>query len=132
MGIKLEFILVKTALADHDSVLGLPRSPNAGSPRQTAIPVAAAVPLCAVYDGPGPPSCPTRKSKDINQAHHLLVLTSIHDGGNRRSAVSLGKMSLQIIRDWTLRLNAYGPGRLINPKVLVSRIIFTRIDHRHD
>lgn len=31
-----------------------------------------------------------------------------------------------------LGVGAYGPGRLINPKVLVSRIIFTRIDQRHD
>ena len=50
-----------------------------------------------------------RKTKDGPQARRLLALATIYDGGTRSEAARIGGVTLQIVRDWVLRLNADGP-----------------------
>lgn len=57
-----------------------------------------------------------KRSKDGPQARRLLALAAIYDGATRSEAAKLGGVGLQIIRDWVLRLNAHGPGGLIDRK----------------
>ncbi|MGH6810015.1 MAG: helix-turn-helix domain-containing protein [Ensifer adhaerens] len=45
-----------------------------------------------------------------------MALASIYDGGSRRYASAIGGVTVQIVRDWVLRLNERGPGGLINGK----------------
>src|ERR1700744_456820 len=57
-----------------------------------------------------------RESKDAGQTRRLLALAAIYDGATRTEAAKIGGVSLQIIRDWVLKLNAYGPEGLIDRK----------------
>jgi transposase len=57
-----------------------------------------------------------RRSKDAAQAHRLLALAAIYDGGTRSEAARLGHVTLQIVRDWVLRFNAEGPAGLLDRK----------------
>jgi len=57
-----------------------------------------------------------RQTKGAAQARRLLALASIYDGGLRSYAASLGNVTLQIVRDWVMRLNERGPQCLINGK----------------
>lgn len=57
-----------------------------------------------------------RQSKDAGQARRLLALAAIHDGASRTEAAAFGGVTLQIVRDWVLKLNAHGPDGLINRK----------------
>ena len=57
-----------------------------------------------------------RRSRDAAQARRLLALSVIHDGGSRSEAARLGGVTLQIVRDWGLRLNAEGPAGLVGRK----------------
>lgn len=57
-----------------------------------------------------------RRSKDAAQAHRLLALAAIYDGGARSEAARLGNVTLQIVRDWVVRFNAEGPDGLIDRK----------------
>jgi hypothetical protein len=57
-----------------------------------------------------------RQTTDAAQARRLLALASIYDGGSRSDAARLGNVTLQIVRDWVLRLNAHGRDGLINDK----------------
>lgn len=77
--------------------------------------MAAPIPLRPDYDGPGLRAL-ARQSRDADQTRRLLALASIYDGGSRRSAARLGGVGLQIVRDWVLRFNAYGPEGLIDRK----------------
>jgi transposase len=54
-----------------------------------------------------------RRSKDAGQARRLLALAEIYDGGSRGDAARIGGVTLQSVRDWTLRFNADGPEGLI-------------------
>jgi transposase len=45
-----------------------------------------------------------------------LALASIYDGASRTEAARIGGVTLQIIRDWVLKLNAHGPDGLIDGK----------------
>lgn len=45
-----------------------------------------------------------------------MALASIYDGGSRQAASEIGSVTVQIVRDWVLRLNARGPEGLINGK----------------
>jgi len=38
-----------------------------------------------------------------------LALAAIYDGGTRTKAAVIGGVTLQIVRDWVLKLNAAGP-----------------------
>ena len=57
-----------------------------------------------------------RRTKDAGQARRLLALASIYDGSNRTEAARIGGVTLQIVRDWVLKLNAHGPDGLIDDK----------------
>jgi transposase len=46
----------------------------------------------------------------------LLALAAIYDGATRTEAARIGGVTLQIIRDWVLKLNAHGPEGLIGRK----------------
>ncbi len=55
-----------------------------------------------------------RASKNASQTRRLLALASIYDGGSRTAAAAIGDVTLQIVRDWVLKLNAHGPDGLID------------------
>jgi transposase len=58
----------------------------------------------------------SRQTKDVAQVRRLLALASIYDGGSRSDAARLGNVTVQIVRDWVMRLNERGPAGLINGK----------------
>ena len=49
-----------------------------------------------------------RKTKVGPQARRLLALAAIYDGATRTEAAKIGGVTLQIIRDWVMRVNARG------------------------
>ena len=55
-----------------------------------------------------------RSSKNAGQTRRLLALASIYDGATRTGAAAIGGVTLQIVRDWVLKLNANGPDGLID------------------
>jgi transposase len=57
-----------------------------------------------------------KKSKDGPQARRLLALAAIYEGASRTEAARIGGVTLQIIRDWVVKLNADGPDGLIDRK----------------
>jgi len=50
-----------------------------------------------------------KRSNDLDQTRRLLALAVVFDGGRRRDAAELGGVTLQVVQDWVLRLNAEGP-----------------------
>ena len=57
-----------------------------------------------------------RTKQPANQSRRLLALAGICNGGSRGDAAPIAGVELQIVRDWVLRFNARGPGRLIDGK----------------
>ena len=57
-----------------------------------------------------------KAGRDARQTRRLLALAAIRDGGSRREAARVGGVSVQIVRDWVLRLDAEGPGGLVHRK----------------
>jgi len=57
-----------------------------------------------------------RESADADQVRRLLALAVIYEGGSRTEAAEVGGVTLQVVRDWVLRFNAYGPVGLIDRK----------------
>jgi putative transposase len=57
-----------------------------------------------------------RRSKDGPQARRLLALAAVYEGATRTQAARIGGVTLQIIRDWVMKLNAHGPEGLIDRK----------------
>ncbi len=57
-----------------------------------------------------------RRTKDAARARRLLALAAIYDGASRTEAARVGGVTLQIVRDWVLRLNAQGPDGLVDRK----------------
>ena len=57
-----------------------------------------------------------RESEDADQVRRLLVLAAIYDGASRTQAAEAGGVTLQVVRDGVLRLNAEGPEGLIDRK----------------
>jgi transposase len=57
-----------------------------------------------------------RDSKDAGQTRRLLALAAIGDGATRTEAARIGGVTLQIVRDWVMKLNAHGPTGLIDRK----------------
>jgi transposase len=55
-------------------------------------------------------------SKDAGQTRRLLALAEIYDGASRMQAAQVGGVTLQIIRDWVVKFNAFGPQGLIDKK----------------
>ncbi len=66
-----------------------------------------------------------RRSKDAPQACRLLALVAIYGGGKRTEAARLGNITLQIVRDWVVRLNAEGPEGLLDRNASGPRPILT-------
>ena len=77
--------------------------------------MAAAIGLREDYDA-GALRAIAKRAKDGPQARRLLALASIYDGGARSEAAKIGGVGLQVIRDWVLRFNAYGPDELVDRK----------------
>jgi transposase len=67
------------------------------------------------YDGPALRRA-ARQSRDAAQARRLLALAAIYDGASRTEAARIGTVTLQIVRDWVVRLNAAGPDGLVDRK----------------
>ncbi len=57
-----------------------------------------------------------RRTKDGAQARRLLALAAIYDGATRTEAAKIGGVTLQIVRDWVVKLNTHGPAGLIDRK----------------
>jgi transposase len=57
-----------------------------------------------------------RGSRDAAQARRLPALGTICDGGSRGDAARVGGVTLQIVRDRVVRVNAEGPAGLIDRK----------------
>jgi transposase len=57
-----------------------------------------------------------RQTKHAAQARRLLALAAVYDGATRTEAAKIGGVTLQIVRDWVLKLNAAGPDGLIDGK----------------
>ena len=57
-----------------------------------------------------------RQTKDGPQARRLLALAAIYDGATRTEAARIGGVTVQIVRDWVVKLNAHGPEGLIDRK----------------
>ena len=73
------------------------------------------IPLRAGYDAARLRAA-TRESKDAGQTRRLLALAAIYDGASRSEAASIGRVTLQIIRDWVVKFNAHGPDSLVDYK----------------
>ena len=69
-----------------------------------------------------------RGSEDAKQVRRLLALAAIYDGASRTQAAEIGGVTLQVVRDWVLRLNALGPEGLIDRKAPGQR---SRLGDRH-
>ena len=57
-----------------------------------------------------------KKTKDGPQARRLLALAAIYDGASRTQAAKIGGVTLQIVRDWVVKLNTHGPDGLLDRK----------------
>src|SRR3954470_23435688 len=57
-----------------------------------------------------------RESKDAGQTRRLLAMAAIYEGATRTEAAKIGGVTLQIVRDWVLKLNEHGPDGLIDRK----------------
>ncbi|WP_431323974.1 hypothetical protein [Rhizobium sp. YTU87027] len=53
----------------------------------------------------------SKKTKDAARARRLLALAEIDDGHSRSDAARIGRVTLQIVRDWAIRFNTRGPSR---------------------
>jgi len=73
------------------------------------------IPLRTDFAGPMVRAA-ARKSKDGAQARRLLALAAIYEGASRTEAARIGGVTVQIIRDWVVKFNAYGPPGLIDRK----------------
>jgi transposase len=82
-----------------------------GERRRFAMPV----PLRVDFDASQLRSV-AKKVKDGPQARRLLALAAIYDGASRTEAARIGGVTLQIVRDWVVKVNAQGPDGLIARK----------------
>ena len=57
-----------------------------------------------------------RTTKDGPQARRLLALAAIYEGATCTEAARIGGVTVQIVRDWVVKLNAHGPEGLIDRK----------------
>ncbi len=73
------------------------------------------IPLTVNYDAARLRAA-ARASKTANQTRRLLTLAAIYDGATRTEAAVIGGVTVQIVRDWVVKLNARGPKGLIDRK----------------
>src|SRR3954447_17792464 len=57
-----------------------------------------------------------RTTKDGPQARRLLALAAIYEGATRTAAARIGGVTMQIVRESGVKVNAHGPAGLINRK----------------
>lgn len=69
-----------------------------------------------------------RRSQDAGQTRRLLALAAIYDGATRTEAAAIGGVTLQIVRDWVLKLNEHGPDGLVGGKAPGPQ---SRLDDQH-
>ena len=69
-----------------------------------------------------------RQSHDAGQTRRLLALAAIYDGATRTEAAAIGGVTLQIVRDWVLKLNERGPDGLVGGKAPGPRSL---LEDRH-
>jgi transposase len=86
------------------------------------------IPLRADYDA-ARLRASARESKDAGQTRRLLALAAIYDGASRSEAAGIGGVTLQIVRDWVVKLNAHGPDSLVDYKGPGPQPILTK-EHR--
>jgi transposase len=73
------------------------------------------IPLRADFDAMALRFC-AKKTRDGPQARRLLALAAVYEGASRTEAAKIGGVTLQIVRDWVLKLNADGPDGLLDRK----------------
>ncbi|WP_135076117.1 hypothetical protein [Terasakiella sp. SH-1] len=71
----------------------------------------APIPLRSGYNGDALRHL-AKQTNNATQVRHLLSLAIIYDDGSRTDASKVGGVTLQIIRDWILRLNKERPNGL--------------------
>ena len=86
------------------------------------------IPLTTDYSAPHLRDV-ARASKNAAQTRRLLALAVIDDGATRTEAAAIGGVTLQIVRDWVMKLNAHGPSGLIDRKGGGTRPILSNV-HR--
>jgi transposase len=59
---------------------------------------------------------PLDRAETPCQTGRLLALAAIYDKASRTEAAAIGGVTLQIVRDWVLKLNAGGPEALVDYK----------------
>ena len=57
-----------------------------------------------------------RDSRNAGQTRRLLALAALYDGATRSAAASFGGVTVQIVRDWVIKLNTGGADALVNDK----------------
>ena len=67
---------------------------------------------------PGQVRAFARRAEDADQVRRLLAIATILDDGSRSEAAKVGRVTLQIVRDWVLRFKAHGPDGLETRKAL--------------
>lgn len=77
--------------------------------------MAAAIDLRLDFNGAGLRRV-ARASRDGWQVRRLLALAAIYDGATRSEAARIGRVKLQIVRDWVVRFNERSPDGLIDGK----------------
>ena len=57
-----------------------------------------------------------RRYKDGPQTRRLLSLAAIYEGATRTQAAAISSVTLQVIRDWVVKFNAFGPEGMLDRK----------------
>ena len=83
--------------------------------------------LSPAYDA-GHLRAAARQSRDAGQTRRLLAWAAIYDGSTRTEAAAIGGVTLQIVRDWVVRLNERGPEGLVGGKAPGPRAL---LEDRH-
>jgi hypothetical protein len=91
----------------------LPDAEAIGFDGADSLEVAMPIPLSPAYDASRLRAA-ARMSKDAGQTRRLMALAAIYDGATRTEAAAMGGVTVQIVRDWVLKLNARGPDGLID------------------
>ena len=55
-----------------------------------------------------------KRCGDARQSRRMLSIAAVYDGMDRGSAAKIGGMDRQILRDWVIRFNAFGPDGLVD------------------
>ncbi len=79
-----------------------------GAPARLDLGVGLALTLKFNFDGTSLRHL-ARQTRDAGQARQFLAPASIYDGGSRADAFRVGSVTIQIVRDWVVRLNDWVP-----------------------